>query len=173
MKKIVVITFLIVALIILGVVLYYKNTRYYFAFDEVVYYKSKSDKDFISWEEGKSNTLRDSMVQALMGDYDYEFVPFTRAVAYLDSLGFEKKIIPVSKHEVINEIFREKIDIDLTTVTCLPVYRDIYVFKRGGQLAGVARLCYDCWQSSFYGTRADTECFGTDGEFEKLHKIVK
>jgi hypothetical protein len=174
MKKALLIIVPIIAIVVVGVALYCKNTSYYFSFDEVVYYKTKIGWDELSViDRKKIKTVNDSMTMTLMGDYNFESIPDNRAVTYLDNLDFEKKTIPVSKHELIREVFREKLSTYYETTLCEPIYRDVYVFKQNGEITGIAKLCYECGLSSFTGTSADTEDFGADGEFEKLKELVK
>ncbi len=147
--------------------------KYYYDFDEVLYYKTAKDfDDLVAIDKKEIKTLKDSITSKLMTDFD-EAVSYDVAAVYLDSIGFEKKVLPPSKHAALREIFREKISNISETTVCEPIYRDIYVFKKNGKLAGIAKLCYSCGQSRFIGTNANTENFGMDGEFGTLEKIVK
>jgi hypothetical protein len=180
MKKALLITLPIIAIAIVVIALYYNNKQeYYYDFDEVIYYKTTKDfNDLVAIgnEEVRSlkdvKTLRDSVAFQIMGDFE-EAVPYDVAATYVDSIGFEKKILPVSKHTALMEIFREKPKMRTEWTTCEPIYRDIYVFKKNGKVVGMGKLCYECGDSRFFGTNAATGDFGMDGEYGKLKELVK
>lgn len=177
MKKALLITLPIVAIAIVAIALYRNHTRYYFDFDEVAYYKTTKDfNEIIGDEEVRSlkdvKTLKDSVAFQLMGKFG-EAVPYDVAATYLDSIGFEKKVLPASKNAALMEIFREKFKERTEWTTCEPIYRDIYVFKKNGKVVGMGKLCYECGDSRFFGTSAKTGNFGMDGEYGKLRELVK
>lgn len=174
MKKALLITLPIVAIAIVAIALYYNNKQeYYYDFDEVIYYKTtKGFDDLIAIDDKEVMTLKDSVANQLMGEFG-EAVPYDVAATYLDSIGFEKKILPASKNTALMEIFREKSKERTEWTTCEPIYRDIYVFKKNGKVVGMGKLCYECGDSRFFGTSAKTGNFGMDGEFGKLRELVK
>jgi hypothetical protein len=175
---------IVVAFDFMGFSLYEKDTwekisdepvlgKYYYDFTEVVYYKTtKGFDDLIAIDDKKVMTLKDSVTFQIMTGFE-EVVPYDVEATYLDSIGFEKKIIPVSRYAALYEIFRVKIRKHSEAAACMPIYRDIYVFKKQGKVIGIAKLCYSCGQSQFIGTSAETSGFGMDGEFEKLKELVK
>lgn len=177
MKKMLLITLSIIAVVIVAIALYYNNTRYYFDFDEVVYYSIEIDEDvvfssMIGYEEEKYKTERDSIVTEIIiedGPYGLTDASFENN---MKEIGFKSKSLSDSKLAEFKEIFREKLSIPYD-VSCMPVYRDIYVFKKNGKISGIAKLCYDCEMSHFIGTNANTGNFGADGEFGKLNELVK
>lgn len=173
MKKALLIAIPIVVIAV-AIALYYNNhTTYYFDFDEVVYYKTdKGFDDLIAIDKKEIMTLKDSVTNQLMGEFE-EAIPYDVAAAYLDTIGFEKKVLPASKHDALMEIFKEKLKKRIEWTTCEPIYRDIYVFKKKGKVSGIAKLCYECGDSRFIGTSAETGDFGMDGEFGKLRELVK
>lgn len=178
MKKALLIIVPIIAIAVAGIALYYNsNGDYYYDFDEVVCYHTTKDlNEIIGNNEVRSlkdaKTLKDSVAYQIMSDFE-EPIPYDVVAVYLDSIGFEKKVLPVSIHSELMEIFREKPTVRTESTTCEPIYRDIYVFKKNGKFSGMTKLCYECGDSRFIGTDADTGDFGMEGEFGRLKEIVK
>jgi uncharacterized protein YxeA len=147
MKKALLIIVPIIAIVVVGIALYYNEettSEYFFAFDEVTYYKTdKGFNDLSIIDDKKVKTLKDSITSKMMSDFE-EAISYDVAVTYLDSIGFKHKQIPVSKHDALREIFREKSTKRTEWVSCEPIYRDIYVFKKNGKVSGIAKLCYEC-----------------------------
>ncbi|PZR19509.1 MAG: hypothetical protein DI539_13780 [Flavobacterium psychrophilum] len=150
----------------------HEKGKAYFDFDEVVYYKTIKDFDDLIDVDGKKvRTRKDSVTEQIISDFE-EVVPYDVAAAYLDSIGFEKQVLLVSKHSELMEIFSEKSNLNIGSTTCEPIYRDVYVFKKNGKFSGMAKLCYECGLSHFIGTNADTDNFGSEGEYTKLKALV-
>lgn len=175
MKRILLILVPIIAIAVVGIALYCNKESepmYYYDFDEVIHYHTDIDEhELLAIREKKVKTIQDSMMLTMT--WNYYRVPLTRAVTYLDSIDFKKQILPSSKFPAIKEIFKEGNSIYESPMSCEPVYRNIYVFKKSGKVTGVAMLCYGCQKGIFIGTNADTQNFGSEGEFEKLKEIVK
>ncbi len=148
--------------------------KYYFDFDEVVYY-SASDKypDPDQIREKEVKTKIDTMTIEIMQGYLPQATSDTIYIAYFDSIGFKKKIIPEGKQNALREIFREKSVENSETAACAWTYRDFYLFKKKGKVTGIAKLCYECGIDEFIGTTASTIGFGYYGEYGQLREIVK
>ena len=110
MKKALLITLPIIAVVVVAIAFYYNNKQvYYYDFDEVIYYKTtKGFDELIAIDDKEEMALKDSVTNQLMGEFE-EAVPYDVAATYLDRIGFEKKVLPVSKHDALMEIFREKL----------------------------------------------------------------
>lgn len=146
--------------------------NYFFDFDEMIYY-SATEEHTMEMFTNKDRSLKDSIIENLIGDYHHTSLNDTIALSYLDSMGFDKKIIPNSKHAALKEIFREKsYTDDGATTSCEPVFRDMFVFKKEGKVSGIAKICYGCDKHQIMGTAANTEGFGESGEYKKLADIV-
>ncbi|MDV6168685.1 hypothetical protein R1T16_09635 [Flavobacterium sp. DG1-102-2] len=139
-----------------------KAKKYYFDFDVVEYYiTDKGFKDLAVNYNKKNKTLKDKVTLKIMSSFDQP-VSYETAIKNLESIGFKKVVIPVSKHDVLRSIFTEKPSKRTESVACEPIYRDIYVFRKNGKVSGIAKLCYECGLSDFIGTKADTDNFGMD-----------
>lgn len=146
---------------------------YFFNFDEVVYYRADKKYPNIYEVNHKSpKTLTDSMTVKIMRRESPENISDTLAIMYLDSIGFEKINISQNKLDSLREIFRERNGCESYTTSCLSTYRDVYLLKKKGKVTGIVKLCYECGDMRFIGTKADVRNFGCQGEFGKLRKIV-
>lgn len=81
--------------------------------------------------------------------------------------------IDQSKFEQIDKIFREKIVFNKIETACIPWYNDILIFKKKGEIVGIAKINFDCGTNIIIGTNANTENFGQEGDYEKLKELLK
>jgi len=166
---------LIVAILVCSCKEKNKSTSdYFFDFDEVVHYKIDiGETDLMKIKNQKVKTVKDSMLLRNAWNYIFTSISDKRAVAYLDSISLEKTVIPRAVYPQINDIFKESDLVNESGTTCEPVYRNIYVFRKKRKVSGVAKLCYSCEKSVFSGTNANTQNFGSRGEYYKLKKLLK
>jgi hypothetical protein len=93
-------------------------------------------------------------------------------IGKLESLSYHKGTIPKNIFSSIDSIFSEK-SVDIRDFThCIPEYRDILIFKRQTKIIGVAKVCFQCEQYHIIGTKANTENFGQNGDYEKLALLL-
>ena len=147
---------------------------YYFDFDEVEHYKNHISEDSLSEIRAvnffQSKTKR--FLSIIEGDTPMELSD-SLFVNELESFGYEYRKISESKHENLNEVFREKsANRTMETFMCLPVYNDILVFKKDNKVTGVTKICFMCQQIYFVGTAADTRNFQTLNAFHKLREVL-
>ncbi len=55
---------------------------------------------------------------------------------------------------------------------CLPVFRDILIFKKRHKVIGIVKICFGCEKAVIVGSQANTIGFGQDGDFQKLKKLL-
>ena len=91
----------------------------------------------------------------------------------LSSLGFKKSSIKPKKFTDLNQIFVEKSEQDGIVFACIPVFRDLLVFKKNNKITGFAKICFECNQSHIIGSKSDTKNFGQGQDYEKLGKILE
>ena len=87
--------------------------------------------------------------------------------------GFKKTILNKSKYEEINNIFSEQNCLINSASACIPIYRDILIFKKNKKTIGVAKICFDCQMFYIIGTQKNVQDFGANGNFEKLEPLLK
>jgi hypothetical protein len=148
----------------------------YFQFDKIDHFHINVDEKYMSdlaEKDGKSEKEKQ------MVDWVRDFPENPRSLAdtiildHLGEFGYIKKDINRLHFQLINSVFCDngKRD-DIKVHLCIPVYRDILVFKKSSQIVGFAKLCFDCKQSIIVGTHRDTVQFGQNDEFEKLQPLL-
>lgn len=144
---------------------------YYFDFDQLEHYTSEIDE--LKLLEDESNLTENQMLQnqILLGDTPQDSKD-TTFIKQLETIGFERKNIPVNKHQAIKELFREKQHAESEFTLCLPIYRDLIIFRKNGEIVGIAKICFDCDRHQIVGTAAKTDEFGQSGDYSTLAKIL-
>ena len=61
----------------------------------------------------------------------------------------------------------------MSETACIPVFRDILIFKKNNKSIGIAKICFECEKSHIVGTNKNIENFGQCGDFSKLMNILK
>ena len=74
--------------------------------------------------------------------------------------------------KAIDEIFTEKKHAEYYEFACIPIFRDVLIFKNKSKVVGIAKICFTCNNSVIVGTNANTEEFGMSGDYEKLSEIL-
>lgn len=93
----------------------------------------------------------------------------------LFDLGYKRKEISKKRFVELNQVFSCKpVDV-IVSSECLPIYRDILIFrdKRSKEVKYIVQVCFECSQANFVGVSENTGCFGQNGEFAELKKIIR
>ncbi len=91
----------------------------------------------------------------------------------LKKFHFVKQELNGEKKKEVENIFSQKDSLQNEYSSCIPEYRDIFIFKRKESIIGIAKVCFGCGISQFIGTKVDTEGFGLQTELDKLEKIIR
>lgn len=91
----------------------------------------------------------------------------------LKKLHFVKNELSEEKREKTEAVFSQKDSLRNEYSSCLPNYRDIFIFKRKDSIIGIAKVCFGCGITQFYGAKVDTDGFGLRTELDKLEKIIR
>ena len=162
------------SIIIIFVLLFSCNGEQYFDYDNIDYYFIDFDKDkIIELYENKSKSVQDSIkLGVISGEIPNDLMDLT-FIGNLEAIGYRKKLIEISKFKDINEIFVEKTAYESSAYACVPVYRDILVFKKNDKVVGVTKVCFDCRIHRIVGTESNTRDFGQSGDYERLLRVIK
>ncbi|UOK41634.1 MULTISPECIES: hypothetical protein [Flavobacterium] len=139
----------------------------FFDFDKVEHYSndiSESDAENLSIKDKPSK--KESILSQLLTEDDMEYTD------ELEKYNFKKSVINSSKLDSINKIFSENPCKTVYVTACIPVYRDIFIFKKNEKIVGKAKVCFGCRSYSIEGTKLNTENFGQCGDFERLGKLI-
>ncbi len=145
----------------------------FFDFDEIDYYN-------IDFEEGRAIELIrnreksniDKLKYEIILDETPENIKDTDFLKHIKEFGFIHTKIQSDKFKSINTIFIEKNISDNYALACAPVYRDILIFKKKGEIIGIAKICFSCQQNIIIGTNANTANFGHNGDYGRLRRIL-
>lgn len=150
-----------------------KKGKYFFDFDEVVYYSTDiSEHELYEMSIKQNPTHKQKLFLNLILGATPSKVTDTTFLSYIDTVGYNKVKIPIEKHAAIREIFKQNNDSLQVVTSCTRFFRDIYVFKKKGKMTGVAELCYTCGDEYFIGAAVSTDGFGNNNEYKKLREIV-
>lgn len=145
----------------------------FFDFDEIDFYN-------IDFEEGRAIELIRNREKSNIDKLKYEIILSetpenigdTTFLKQIKDIGFVYKKVESDKFKSINTVFVEKNISDDYAFACAPVYRDILIFKRKGEIIGIAKICFSCQQNIIIGTKANTINFGHNGDYGRLRRIL-
>lgn len=151
-----------------------KNGKKFFDYDAVDHYTIDVKREEI---EDLYNRQNQSVTDRLRWNIIVSEMPEnsmgTDSLNLLAQIGYSKKAIHESKFEEIDKIFAEKPQEGMMASSCIPVFRDILIFKRNEAITGVAKICFECRRYHIRGTQADVINFGSDKDFLQLGKILR
>ncbi len=145
----------------------------FFDYDEVDYYSIDiTENDAMKLDSlskfSKTNQLKYDLISNDFPDKLYQ-IDFEKKI---EKVGYKMKSIGKNDFKSLNKIFIEKTYQDGITFACIPVYRDILIFKKNKKIIGFTKICFDCHQYVILGSSANTDNFGYDSDYENLGKIL-
>ncbi|MDN5481930.1 MAG: hypothetical protein L0G30_10180, partial [Chryseobacterium sp.] len=150
-----------------------KYENLYFDYDGIDHYHvSTNESSVMALDTIPNRSKEDQLKLDVITDKIPKNINDTDFIKSLEKIGFKKTVIISHKFKKINEIFVEKTVSENIEYACAPVYRDILIFKKKEKIIGMAKMCFDCHQKQITGTKANTENFGQDGDYEKLQQIL-
>jgi hypothetical protein len=145
----------------------------FFDYDELIYYKSEIEENKLrKVDENKHKSELDWLKYNVILRDMPKSINDTAFINKLEKLGYSKIEVGKKKFEEINKIFIEKKHYDISATACDYVFRDILIFKHKSKTIGIAKICFGCSGNQIVGTKANTEEFGMDGDYEKLKEIL-
>ena len=115
----------------------------------------------------------------IFGKIDFEEYPtclFNRLPNKLDSnlaenlfhWGYVRNSIKKKHFPTLDSIFcYHKVE-ESFSLECMPIYRDILIFRNKKEVKGIAQICFSCMHFFIIGANTKTYGFGMNDEFEKL-----
>jgi hypothetical protein len=152
----------------------------YFEYDRITHYRIEIRDDSVSEiaeKKGRSN-FEEKLFSVLSDRYQGEKYAMTNLqdtakMGELETLGFVKQEISKNEFYIFDKLFCERHYDEIEVNMCLPVYRDILIFKDHAKTVGFARICLDCDMSNIIGSAQTTVTFGQTGEFDALSHLLK
>ncbi|WP_080777726.1 hypothetical protein [Chryseobacterium phocaeense] len=150
-----------------------KYRKLYFDYDGIDHYHISIDEGSVMALDTIPNRSKEDQLKLdLIINKTPRNINDTEFIKSLEKIGFKKSAIPSHNFKKINEIFIEKTVSENIEYACVPVYRDILIFKKKEKNIGIAKICFDCHQKQITGTKANIENFGQDGDYERLQQIL-
>lgn len=150
-----------------------KYGKKFFDYNEIDYYQIETKEDEITeLDQNQGKSKIDKLKYDLVIGETPESINDLDFLNYMDKVGYLKKKINPSNFENINKIFVEKPEEEMVVAACVPVFRDILVFKKNGKITGIAKICFSCHQYRMIGTNANTENFGSNNDYSQLGNIL-
>ncbi|MFP9100540.1 hypothetical protein ACLI09_15940 [Flavobacterium sp. RHBU_24] len=149
------------------------KTSPFFDFDGVSYYHNDlTDGEFADLIEKEDSITKseDDLVRAITSDIP-EKLNDTLITNIKDNYPLKIEI-PEKDIPFLKDIFMEKYTDRNWSTICEARYHDVLVFSKNGKITGIVKICFDCWQFSFSGTKAHTGGFGLNNDLYNLHKLL-
>jgi hypothetical protein len=145
----------------------------YFEYDEIEFYNTDFQEDKIDeLYDNQEKSFQDSLkMEVILGGTPKSILDLS-FIDYLKKIGFKKSKINSNQFKAIDKIFTEKKHAEYYEFACIPIFRDVLIFKNKSKVVGIAKICFTCNNSVIVGTNANTEEFGMSGDYEKLSEIL-
>lgn len=156
-----------------------KYGKKFFDYNELEYYRIDKEDDENEEYERISDLYKNqhtSKIDAIKHGIIVGEIPSDindkEFLSHMQEIGYSKKKIDSSNFEKLNKIFVEKPEEDMSVAACIPVFRDILIFKKNSKIKGMVKICFSCHQYRILGTDANTEFFGSDTDYIQLQHIL-
>lgn len=151
-----------------------KELKKFYDADEIehFYLNISEEKIMELFEKRKRNPERDKLKSLLVSHYPNS-ISEPNFEADLTKFKFVKTQLSEIKKKEVENIFSQKDSVQTEFSSCLPYYRDIFIFKKNDSIVGIAKVCFGCGVSQFNGTKINTEGFGLRSQLEELEKIIR
>lgn len=158
---------------ILTLFLFTACTQAYFDFDEIIHYHFPiADDDGFKYSDIENKTHTDSLFDNILTQYEPSTVRDTIFLNSLELQPIKKSIIDPKLFKDFQKIFTSRYHSKITEMACLPVFRDVLVFRKNKKTIGIAKICFHCDQNYIIGTSANTVAFGQSGDYKKLYNLL-
>ncbi|MCY1488570.1 hypothetical protein D3C87_58170 [compost metagenome] len=146
----------------------------FFDFDEVVHYEFPlSETEFLTLMQTENKTEKEKQLSLFFSDEcpktPKEIDNFCKVIELFKE---NKNLIAPNYITEMKQIFSEKKCNDISIAACAPIYRDIFIFRKKEKNIGIIKLCFDCSLSIASNDKAIIDCFGMNGEYSKLRKVL-
>ena len=107
----------------------------FFDFDEVDYYSTQiTEDDAMKLLDNQTSKIEKQKYNVIMNDEYPKSLNEMGFIKNLNEIGFKKTKIETEKFSDLNQIFVEKSEQDGIVFSCIPVFRDLLVFKKKNKI---------------------------------------
>ncbi len=151
-----------------------KELRPFFDSDKIDhYYLDISEDDFMKLIRKKTQTKREVEFSELFTGHYPDNIQKEDFGKILLKHNYKKSILDITQEKKIENVFSEKDRPIPDAAACIAEYRDIFIFKKRGEIIGLAKICFKCNRFQITGSKINTDVFGFFDELDKLKKIVR
>lgn len=145
----------------------------YFDFDQVEYYSINIEENKVyNLYDIEDKTENETKLLSILEDDTFSSISDSTFIYDLEGIGYVKTKISDSDYFSLNQIFCFREHKDGEYAACIPIYRDILIFKNLNKITGMAKICFDCGQYHIVGSKEITKDFGQSGDFGKLNTLL-
>ena len=108
-------------------------------------------------EESQSNENNTELEEILTENHISDFY---KTFEFIENNYTDKELINSELYPKINEIYKN--DISFEDSKCIPIYRDILVFKKNDSIVAISKICFDCEMQ--YTLKSNQEIIEIDNE---------
>ena len=145
----------------------------FFEYDEVSHYSINiSEDEATKLLDNHTSKNDEKKYDIIMNDKFPKTIKEINFENKLSNFGFMKSEIKSENFNELNQIFVEKSEQDGIVSACIPIFRDLLIFKNKNHITGFVKICFECKHYHIIGTNAETKNFGQSQDFEKLEKIL-
>jgi len=150
----------------------FQRGKAFFDFDHVDYYYNDMDENTASNLITIQRSALDSLKYDLLIDDRNELLDSVFSDENFRKTGFIKKTIADDDLKKLRILFSESPERESVAFACIPIYRDLLVFRKKGMITGVGKICFGCNRSKILGARINTNNFGQGKDYEILSIIL-
>jgi hypothetical protein len=146
----------------------------FFLFDRIDYYHSDITMEDVLATEAKDNKSRkDIALLQIVRQHIPVNMMDTLFIRNMDSVGFRRRLINPAWNSRVSNLYSEREATPPKQSNCVPVFRDVLIFRQGNKITGMSKVDFDCGMHYTAGARYDASGFGQSGEYRPLYKILK
>lgn len=129
-----------------------------FLFDSIIHYSIAIEEDTLWGIERIKDKTKDQrrLIEIVLYEKLDTFSD-TTVLNELSNLGFTKHHLSNAKTETLRKVFYTQHMIEEEKAACVPIFRDILVFRLKSKNTGVMKLCFDCQHHTLDGELINTK----------------
>lgn len=136
----------------------------HFDFDAVYHYKIDISGDALNKFLSKTNKTPDEAILEVILTENEPYKIDPEVVKNIERLYPIQKKLNSTEAEKINAIYYD--GYNFTRSRCVPVYRDILLFKKNDSVVGISKICFDC------DMQYNIDIYGNEKEFDNTNFTV-
>ncbi|MCZ8170011.1 MAG: hypothetical protein O9297_07840 [Flavobacterium sp.] len=145
-----------------------------FEFDTVIHYSKNITGDSISYIYNKEKSDPKYKLYRKIFESEYPKKLSEKSIEKeLVEFGYIANVLSQTQKKDINFLFSKYVNDEYIFQGCIPVYRDILIFKKNEEVIGIAKICFDCKMLYIVGSNKKYSNLVDFSEFKKLNDLLK